>query len=942
MRQFTMLRGRCVQWMAVFGVIAAQMVLVPATAIAAVDVQVNDSTTDTGNSTTQNETALAFGNGVLCAGFNDFGPNGLSGYASSDDLGSNWTDQGGLNERGDPVIVHHAASDTFYYASLGSSSIRVQASTDGCQNFGAAVNASTFSTRTNLADKPWLAVDNTGGTTDGNLYVCWTRFFDSSTPPDGTTDASELRVARSTDGGTTWTNEQVIAASGTAPFGCSIAVASDGSVAVAWADRSDNDIDFRRSTDAGVTWGGTVQVNSGPLRRPGIDNVVACGGTNRPTLNGNIRQLHQAWLSVDTSGGPNDGNIYVVYASDPAGNTDQADVFFSRSTDNGATWSNQVQMGTGGGATDQFEPNVAVADNGDVGVVWYDRRNDTTNNMNIDVYTAFSSDGGSTFGSLVRVTDQSFGVPALNPHYNPGAARCYMGEYQAIVGQGGGFYYLWGDNRNTVTNMAWPGGRPDADVFFDVLAGPSNQPPVVSVDPASGQEGSVINLTASASDADGDFLTYDWTATPSTGVDAGAGCTFTDETVLSPQITCSDDGVYQLDLVVTGDPDGPVTASNQLTVTNVDPSVTLTSSSTVTIAENAGTVDVSAAFTDPGWSDTYSATVDWGVPGEGPEAAAVTITTNGGPGVDDAGTVDASHTYGDNGSYTVTITVTDDDEGSDSTTVDVTVTNVDPTATIDTTGATTIQGVPTVLAEAGEAIDFDVGVTDPGSDDLVVTWDWDDGAPVVDETTTYLVNPPGSDPLPSPSVQPRDVTDSQTHTFGDACMYDVVAAAEDDDAGTDDDTIAVLVRGLADRIEGAGYWFSQFRFDGQRNMNDLSDATLSCYLDIVGHASAVFSELRDADDAADATAVLNTKRSSSTDEIFEQQLLAAWLNFAHGSLDPGTLVDTDGDDTVDAAFSDVIADAEAVRLAYDAGTATDSELEDQKTILERINLRDSE
>ncbi|MGH9224701.1 MAG: hypothetical protein ACRD2W_13200 [Acidimicrobiales bacterium] len=452
----------------------------PAAALAGVDVQVNNTATDNaaGDQTTQSETAIAVGpNGEICAGFNDFGPNGLSGFARSTNFGATWTDLGGINERGDPVLVHHRASDTYFYASLGNTQIRIARSTDGCQTFGAAVNASTLFNAvgniTTLADKPWIAVDNNGGANDGNVYVCFTRFFDTSNPPD-TADASELRFMRSTDGGNTYVNEQVIGANGTAPFGCNVQVGSDGGVNVTWARRDTDDIVLRRSTDAGQTFGGLVTVNSAATREPGTDTIVACGAmNNRPTLTGNIRMLHQAWMATDTSGGPNDGNLYVVWGSDPAGTPDNSDVFFSRSTNDGATWSAMQQVGGGGGATDQFEPNVAVNDAGDVAVVWYDRRNDAANNLNIDVFTAFSTDGGLTFQPIVRVTDVSFGVPQLNPNFNPGAAQCYMGEYIAIDGDGAQFFYLWGDNRNTVTNANWPAGRPDPDIFFDVLAGPT-------------------------------------------------------------------------------------------------------------------------------------------------------------------------------------------------------------------------------------------------------------------------------------------------------------------------------------------------------------------------------------------------------------------------------------------------------------------------------------
>jgi len=73
--------------------------------------------------------------------------------------------------------------------------------------------------------------------------------------------------------------------------------------------------------------------------------------------------------------------------------------------------------------------------------------------------------------------------------------------------------------------------------------------------------------------------------------------------------------------------------------------------------------------------------------------------------------------------------------------------------------------------------------------------------------------------------------------------------------------------------------------------------------------------------------------NGSAEELFDEQLLAVWLNFANGAFDLDTLVDSDGDDVPDATFEDVVRTAETVRLN---GTATRDELLAQKDILESL------
>src|SRR5262245_30440186 len=173
------------------------------------DTPVNNPGTDTPERTTQSETTLAVRGNTICAGYNDSGPGGFSGLSRSTNLGTTWVDQGGLGQSGDPVLAVDHTTATFYYAEIatigGNPAIGVARSTDDCQTFGAPVDASPVASGlagTTLNDKPWVAVDNTGGSNDGNIYVCWTRFF---------TGGSELRFSRSADGGTTYENEQILA-----------------------------------------------------------------------------------------------------------------------------------------------------------------------------------------------------------------------------------------------------------------------------------------------------------------------------------------------------------------------------------------------------------------------------------------------------------------------------------------------------------------------------------------------------------------------------------------------------------------------------------------------------------------------------------------------------------------------------------------------------------
>jgi PKD repeat protein len=467
---------------------------------------------------------------------------------------------------------------------------------------------------------------------------------------------------------------------------------------------------------------------------------------------------------------------------------------------------------------------------------------------------------------------------------------------------------VFADNELGVT--AGPDADDDTTPTVSTATPAACDPQAVITSPVSTPEGSPAQLDASTSVVggdSGDTLSYAWDLD-----DDGA---YDDSTLVNPTVTFGDNGSYDVSLQVTNTAGYSDTADATLTVTNVDPTVTIDAAQLTSVAEGQA-LPVLANFSDPGWLDTYpSSSADPGTVYLASQPGTVTITAEGPP--QNVGTVQATITYGDNGTFTVQVNLTDDDGGTGSDTFSVTVSNVDPTAVIDTSGATVINGIPTFMGAAGSPISFTGNSSDPGSDDLTLRWFWDDGTP--DTVTLSLVNPPAADPPASPTVQPRAVTDTHSHTFADACMYEIRFRSTDDDGGTAFQNAAVLIVGNATAKRSSGWWQHQYRGNGAIAY---TAAELDCFLEIAAYVSTVFNEARNASTRALAHDVFFMAQNAGTPtEQFDRALLTALLNFAAGSLGYADL-------------SGVLGTAEAVRL-NPAATAT--ELHAQRQILHALS-----
>jgi hypothetical protein len=158
-------------------------------------------------------------------------------------------------------------------------------------------------------------------------------------------------------------------------------------------------------------------------------------------LNGGFRVSSYPSMAADTSGGPNRGNLYLVWSD--ARNGD-ADILFIRSTDGGQTWSQPVRINDDpvGNGRDQFFSWVAVdPTNGQIVVMFYDRRADA-NNLILDVYVTRSTDGGLTFEPNIKVNTQSF-----NPRDDRLFQGAFIGDYNAIAVHNNLAYPIWSDTR---------------------------------------------------------------------------------------------------------------------------------------------------------------------------------------------------------------------------------------------------------------------------------------------------------------------------------------------------------------------------------------------------------------------------------------------------------------------------------------------------------------
>lgn len=302
---------------------------------------------------------------------------------------------------GDPAVISDSKGH-FYYFHLADPSkqgrsneqwldrIVVQKSTDGGETWSSG--ASIGHNPPKDQDKEWPAVHPR----KQYIYTTWTQ-FDKYGLADPNCH-SNIMFSKSTNAGKKWSDAVQINQNpgdcidnDNTTEGAVPAVDDAGRVYVAWSNQGN--IYFDRSFDGGTTW-----LTNDLL-------IAKHHGGWAMDIPGLSRSNGMPVLMIDNSKGRLRGSLYLVWADQKNG-TDDTDIWFMRSTNQGDFWSPPMRINQDGPGKHQFLPWMAIDQaTGYIYMVYYDRR--AYDDLQTDVYLAYSFDGGSSFKE-VKISEKPF------------------------------------------------------------------------------------------------------------------------------------------------------------------------------------------------------------------------------------------------------------------------------------------------------------------------------------------------------------------------------------------------------------------------------------------------------------------------------------------------------------------------------------------------------
>jgi len=313
-----------------------------------------------------------------------------AGWGYTTNGGASWTFPGVLENnvfRSDPVTNSDELGNFFWLSLNGDLCDDLWRSINGGQNW----TLLSGEEGARGGDKQWLTIDKTNGPGHGFQYQA----------DDGANcSGSGVQFQRSIDGGVTWQSPLIIPhgpTSGTLDVDTNgnLFIGGEGSSSF-WCVRSSN----AQNGSQTPTFDQSTSVSMG--------GFLGFGGINPDGLDGMV------WLAIDHSGGSTNNNIYMLASIVPSGRS-TTDVMFVRSTDGGLTFSAPVKVNDDPVNPNKWHwfATMSVAPNGRLDAVWYDTRN-AANNTDSQLFYSWSTDEGATWAPNVQVSnsfDPSEGYP---------------------------------------------------------------------------------------------------------------------------------------------------------------------------------------------------------------------------------------------------------------------------------------------------------------------------------------------------------------------------------------------------------------------------------------------------------------------------------------------------------------------------------------------------
>jgi hypothetical protein len=271
------------------------------------------------------------------------------------------------------------------------------------------------------------------------------------------------------DNGTTWTGPVILNNGSTfirdvqitgSPRGAARFEGKNSTVFVAGMDEGGGGLNTRqnliyKSLDGGATW---TTITMGARFSPPGDRT--CTEYNSYFAVVNPIWRHMGW--GEPAVGPQ-GVVHYAYAGKGTGN-DTGDIFYTRSINNGKTWSKPKKLNTDpdGSFKEQWMPSLSATSDGEITASWYDRRKATSAcNSVTDPGCRYervgrqSKTNGASFLAEVTISSAIIPEPAQS---DGGIVPCYAGDYdyntalnKSDGGGNGVAYVTWTDGRRVVS-----------------------------------------------------------------------------------------------------------------------------------------------------------------------------------------------------------------------------------------------------------------------------------------------------------------------------------------------------------------------------------------------------------------------------------------------------------------------------------------------------------